>query len=475
MTLPFGIDISRHQYSADGRQKPNFTIINSRCKYVGIRATVSWGYTDPWFAYSWEQVELARLAYHVLYPGEDGERQMEHFLRVVNPGEHDRLVLDLELAHGYSKPFITNTVLECLNYLFVHTGRYPVIYSRASWVNDFLDVSKLPLLDWWLAHYLSRLPEPKFTPEKTPPPALPNGVTNWLIHQTGDRANGAENGVASYYVDTDRWNGTEEDVLEYFGLEGSHEVFLPIISTPEPEPEPLFKVMVKESVLSYTNIRERPTVFSAKRGVKRPLEISEVYEETGDWYRIKEGYVQKEFFERYEEYPTTLILEVEPLSQNDPRWANHKLGYSNYTIAQMGCAIVCITMTLRAMGIDIYPDQLNDALVRIGGFDGAKVYWLAVEDVQPNVYRDRYIECYYGTRPLYVIDELLSQGCPVMVHVDYDIDTPKLEQHWILVIGKIGNDYFAIDPITGKRILFSSLYGDPKTGIYRITNYRKLK
>jgi len=61
------------------------------------------------------------------------------------------------------------------------------------------------------------LPYPQFTPEKAPPPALPKGVKKWLIHQTCEKGNGAEYGVASHYVDLDRWNGNEAAVRAYFG------------------------------------------------------------------------------------------------------------------------------------------------------------------------------------------------------------------------------------------------------------------
>ena len=219
MTLPFGIDISKYQYSSDGKLKPDFDKINATCAFVAVRAGISWGYTDPWFSYSWEHLTVPRLAYHVVYPAEDSSRQMEHFLNIVQPEESDRLVLDLELDHGYSKARITQTVNDCLAYILENTGRYPVIYSRALWVNQFLDVSALPTnLDWWLAHYLARRPAPLYTPEKTPPPLLPKGVTQWLIHQTGERGNGGQVGVRSYYVDTNRFNGTHAELLAYFGL-----------------------------------------------------------------------------------------------------------------------------------------------------------------------------------------------------------------------------------------------------------------
>ena len=48
----------------------------------------------------------------------------------------------------------------------------------------------------------------------------------------GEKGNGTEYGVASHYVDLDRWNGTSDDILEYFGLTG------------QPEPEPTLEEKV---------------------------------------------------------------------------------------------------------------------------------------------------------------------------------------------------------------------------------------
>ena len=226
MSYPLGIDISAYQYSADGKQKPDFDKINAKCEFVAVRATISNGYVDKWFRYSWDNIKVPRMAYHVIYPGESAISQMEHFLNIVRPINTDRLVLDMELDHGQTKTKITDTLIQCLEYVKSHTGRYPIVYSRASWIDQFVYVSQLPDVDWWLAHYLKALPYPQFTPEKNPPPALPKGVTKWLIHQTCEKGNGAEYGVASYYVDLDRWNGSSDDILEYFGLTG------------QPEPEP---------------------------------------------------------------------------------------------------------------------------------------------------------------------------------------------------------------------------------------------
>ena len=145
-------------------------------------------------------------------------------------------------------------------------------------------------LDWWLAHYLTARPYPLYTPEKTPPPLLPIGVKTWLIHQTGDKGNGHEVGVASHYVDTDRWNGTKEQLLAYFGL-GEE-------TPPEPPNPAQFQARVYSWATPYVNIRKEPDIKSQDLGDLYPGTVVPVYEIVGDWYRIDKGFVMSKYLEQ---------------------------------------------------------------------------------------------------------------------------------------------------------------------------------
>lgn len=301
MTYPFGIDISAYQYSQDGSRKPDFDLINEKCDFVAVRAGISWGYTDKWFEYSWSHVLRPRLAYHVVYPGESATAQMKHFLNIVHPTQNDRLVLDMELDHGYSKARITKTLVDCMNIIQTETGRYPVIYSRAYWVNDHLDVNALPeKTDWWLANYLRSNPDPYFTPEMTPPPMLPNGVKNWLIHQTSKEQDGSKVGVVSHYVDTNRWNGTHDELLAYFGL-GEE--------TPEPEPPVEVEDKLFDAKVTTTPPNRLKTRY-APNGAERPKAdwlqsqaVVPVYEthSTGWWRVAPEAWSSATWMERVED------------------------------------------------------------------------------------------------------------------------------------------------------------------------------
>ena len=230
----FGIDLSRYNASADLTQTPACDQIsdhNPAVGFIAIRAGVSWGYRDPMFRNFYEQAQAANacvLPYHVLYPGEPALKQVNSFLKILDGINLDqvRLVLDVELEHGQTRAVITNTLLTSLELLRQETGRFPIVYSRAMWVDANLRVAELPRVDWWLAQYYFRRPFPQYTPEYPCPPRLPKGVDGWLIHQTTERGP-AIGGVGSY-MDYDRWNGTPADVLAYFGRTEASGVTCPL-------------------------------------------------------------------------------------------------------------------------------------------------------------------------------------------------------------------------------------------------------
>jgi GH25 family lysozyme M1 (1,4-beta-N-acetylmuramidase) len=220
----FGIDLSRYNTSPDGKIKVNFDTIaahDPEVVFIAMRAGISWGYQDPWFSYYFAEagrIGRVRLAYHVLYPGESPQYQMDNFFRILGDIDFSvtPLVLDLELDHGQTVSRITKCTSDSLKIIQKRTGRIPIIYSRASWVNPFLRVSDLPPVFWWLAQYRWPLPYPLYTPEYPCPPALPSGVSSWLVHQTASR--GASIGAkANHYMDYNRWNGSKSDILKFIG------------------------------------------------------------------------------------------------------------------------------------------------------------------------------------------------------------------------------------------------------------------
>jgi len=231
----FGIDLSRYNTSPDGSLKPDFQIIAAHVPevvFISMRAGISWGYQDPWFAYYFAEatrIKRVRLPYHVLYPGESASAQMDNFFRILGDIDfaHVPLVLDLELHHNQTVSRITQCTAESVKILTKRTGRIPFIYSRAGWVNQYLRVADLPPVYWWLAQYRYSLPYPLYTPEYPCPPTLPAGVKYWTIHQTASRGRsiGAR---AMYYMDYNRWNGSKGNVLAFVGVKQQKPRICPI-------------------------------------------------------------------------------------------------------------------------------------------------------------------------------------------------------------------------------------------------------
>lgn len=235
---PFGVDLSQHNASWDGKRIPDFNQFKRHepeVQFVALRTGISWGYRDSQFARYFteaKRVGLCIMPYHVLYPVADARRQMEAFLSILEGANlaELRLVLDVELAQGKTRWQITNVLAQSLEALKQATGRYPIVYSRALWINENLQVEDLPQVDWWLAQYIRSLESPLYTAEYPCPPLLPRGVKKWLIHQTTQR--GPAIGGVGHYMDFNRWNGSQEQLWAYFGRQTALPTNCPIDNLP---------------------------------------------------------------------------------------------------------------------------------------------------------------------------------------------------------------------------------------------------
>jgi len=283
MARAFGIDISKHQASADGKKLMNFEAVRNhseKVSFIASRAGISWGYQDPQFSYHWTQsgqLKVGRIAYHVIYFGESAIAQMDSLFKMLDKGSdfvRDRIALDLEVQGINTRSRITSTTINCLEICKTRTGRYPIVYSRAAWVNSYLNVADMPKVDWWLATYRKANPSPFYTNEHAGPPYLPNGVKTYLIHQTAEK--GKSIGAQSHYMDYNRFNGDLKAVQKYF-----NNPELAIITPPED------KVLFKAKCL-VNSLRKRsgPGTNHSIIGHLYIGDVVSVYEERGSWLRI---------------------------------------------------------------------------------------------------------------------------------------------------------------------------------------------
>lgn len=294
MTRAFGIDISKWQTSADGKRKMDFNAVKNHeeaVSFIAARAGVSHNYIDPYFDYHWKEmkrIKTNRIAYHVLYFDTDPNAQMDNFFEIVRgkaDWKYDRIALDLEVLDTLQRTKITQTTLSCLEICKSRTGVYPIVYSRASWVDFYLKINDLPQLDWWLAYYCQPNEHPYYTPEHPGPPLLPNGVSDYLIHQTAEK--GKSIGSPNYYMDYNRWNGDETAVAAYFGRSAN-------LAQPEPPGAPtnpetparnqgLFQA---QCMVFFLFTRTGPSSKNPIIGRLRLGEVVTVFEEKDGWFRL---------------------------------------------------------------------------------------------------------------------------------------------------------------------------------------------
>lgn len=144
-------------------------------------------------------------------------------------------------------------------------------------------------------------------------------------------------------------------------------------------------------------------------------------------------------------------------SQIDPRWSGARLGLPNAepdsTIGRYGCTLTCLTMLANRAGRVLTPDALNAALAALGdgvGFGGAThnlMIFTGLPAVFPEIkYRDRIWQGGIAAG-LARIDAALTSGLTVLVQLDSAPNLDGLQEHWVLLHAKQGDDYVIHDPM----------------------------
>lgn len=186
--------------------------------YGAVRATISWGFQDPQFHANWQamkQLGIHRIAYHVLYPDQPMQNQVDNFLRMVNDDWDDAIASDdIELIRNCNKGQLTNSILAWDEAVSHHAPKV-IDYSRKQFIDGYTEIGAWRAQrDWWLAYYLNNREV-----EAPSPPPLPVGVTKWLIHQNADKFPSWQGLTPeSLEMDIDRWNGDSNTVAQYFGV-----------------------------------------------------------------------------------------------------------------------------------------------------------------------------------------------------------------------------------------------------------------
>lgn len=126
--------------------------------------------------------------------------------------------------------------------------------------------------------------------------------------------------------------------------------------------------------------------------------------------------------------------------QHDPRWGKDTIGGSAETMADVGCTVSSLSMALAHHGIEMSPGQLNQQLKEKGGY--TKEGWLIWHKVF-EVTGGR-VEITLPDQPTYALmDQALTAGQPIVANITMN----GTVLHWVLIVGKAGQEYLIKDPL----------------------------
>jgi hypothetical protein len=132
--------------------------------------------------------------------------------------------------------------------------------------------------------------------------------------------------------------------------------------------------------------------------------------------------------------------------QRDPRWAGDTLGATRETIGAVGCLVCSLAMGNAALGAPVDPGELNRRLGAVQGFTPeARVIW----DKLPEA-TGRSVAVTVHAEPSHAaLDAALQRGEMAVVRFSLPSGAP----HWVLVVGKEGDEYLVKDPLVDEPIV----------------------
>lgn len=152
-----GIDVSKYQKRINWPMVKQMHEKDIKLGFAFMKATEGASLTDAEFKRNWRKAKdskLPRGAYHFFIAYKSGKLQANNFIKAVALEAGDLPpVLDVETLNGASVAEMQKNVAEWLEVVENHYGVKPIIYSNASFYNNYLD-SKFSGYPLWVAHYL---------------------------------------------------------------------------------------------------------------------------------------------------------------------------------------------------------------------------------------------------------------------------------------------------------------------------------
>lgn len=138
-------------------------------------------------------------------------------------------------------------------------------------------------------------------------------------------------------------------------------------------------------------------------------------------------------------------MEMNRFSQQNTEWENDLMG-GDGTIGDYGCLVTCMAMACTKFGFDETPRTLNRKLKQVSGYVGNYVVVQQITWAVPGMRQVAFWQCPDDPAPIWDIDYHIGSGHVVIVEIDYSKTEPGVQNHWVILEEKIGEDYKVVDP-----------------------------
>ena len=149
-------------------------------------------------------------SYHYYQPTRPPAEQAKVFLDHLSTSDAQHLppILDFEKdpASGQTISQLQAALLTWLAIVEDQTGQLPIIYTNQNYYNLYLNTELFDRFPLWIANYTT-----------ANEPAMPNRRDTWEFWQYSYKGGGQHNGVETFDVDQNRWEGTWTDFQSQYG------------------------------------------------------------------------------------------------------------------------------------------------------------------------------------------------------------------------------------------------------------------
>lgn len=438
MTYSFGVDVSKWQDPT----KIDYDELAEQVDFVILRIGFGWAkdiyFERHYLAFTERGVRVG--GYH--FPLNTRLQEQADLVKQALDGKRIEAGLWVDVEAEYQSRSEINAYIPLLeNNMGTDVGIYT---SYSKWLEFMQNETRWASRRLWVAHYGVTVPK------------LPSPWKKWCVWQYS--STGRLNGYSGN-LDLD-W--ADADCLNAIPVIGDA---IPAEPPELPEPEtPLFRVRI------VTTKPNKYRVYKAINGEAYPRDTHwldsgderDVYQVQGDWYRVgTDQWIRNTQW-------VVVVGETPPTFdgtyygavywQQDPRWKDKPLGTKS-TLGANGCALMCETMAMNALGFYTNPVSNNEWRTKHAGYaNGNLIIWEKAQEQFPGVV--------YDGMQWWVSDEQIKasirSGRYPIILVDLDESTPEENMHWVFGIGlDVRDDILAADPWTGKIIRFRDVYKKP--------------